>query len=76
MPGFWEIVLLLAVAVIVIGPRELPEIARTWGVFFARIQQATASARREVENAIDPDAQTERQMPPTPSPPAEPPAGA
>jgi sec-independent protein translocase protein TatB len=74
MPGFWEIVLLLAVAVIVIGPQQLPEIARTWGVFFARIRQATASARREVENAIDPDAQTDLQVPPTSYPPAEPPA--
>lgn len=57
MPGFWEIVLLLAVAVVVIGPQHLPEIAREWGAFFARIQQAAASARREVENAIDPEAQ-------------------
>ncbi len=52
--GLGELVLLLAVGILVIGPADLPELARTVGAFFLQIRQAADNARQEVQKAIDP----------------------
>ena len=53
MLGIAEMGLLLAVAIIVIGPDRLPELARTWGATFFRIRRGIDSARQEIDAAID-----------------------
>jgi len=53
MLGIAEMGLLLAVAIIVIGPDRLPELARTWGATFFRIRQGIDSARQEINTVID-----------------------
>lgn len=51
--GIWEIVLVLVVILIVLGPRRLPEIARTLGKTVRAIKKAsadlTATVSRELE---------------------------
>jgi len=51
--GIAEIGLLLAVAIIVIGPDRLPELARTWGATFSRIRRGIDAARQEINAGID-----------------------
>ncbi len=51
--GIWEILLILIVALIVLGPRRLPEIARTLGKTVRAIRKAstdlTTAVTREIE---------------------------
>ena len=64
--GIWEVLLIIVVALIVLGPRRLPEIARTLGKAVRAIKKAsadlTASISRELEETRDK---------PLPSPPRE-----
>ena len=71
--GIWEILLILVVALIVLGPRRLPEIARTLGKAVRAIRKAstdlTTSISREVEETKDkpqpPPQQIENQEAPS-----------
>jgi sec-independent protein translocase protein TatA len=62
--GIWEILLILIVVLIVLGPRRLPEIARTLGKAVRAIKKAstdfTSSITREVE-------ETKNEPPPSTS---------
>jgi Tat protein translocase TatB subunit len=55
--GIWEILLILIVILIVLGPRRLPEIARTLGRAVRAIKKAstdfTTNLTREVEETKD-----------------------
>ena len=53
MLGIAEVGLLIAVAIIVIGPDRLPELARTWGTTFFQIRQGIDAARAEIDAVID-----------------------
>ncbi|MBZ0253957.1 MAG: Sec-independent protein translocase protein TatB, partial [Candidatus Methylomirabilis sp.] len=46
--GFQEMVMILVVALIVIGPKRLPELARTLGKGLAEFRRATDDFRRSV----------------------------
>ncbi len=71
MFGIAEMGLLLAVAIIVIGPDHLPELARTWGTTFFRIKRGIDSARQEMNAVIDADVAPELPLtPPLESPEA------
>ena len=53
--GFGEWLVLLAVALMVLGPRRLPEAARTFGRFYAKFRRASEGFRRqlfELDNEI------------------------
>ncbi|MCH6567999.1 MAG: twin-arginine translocase TatA/TatE family subunit, partial [Nitrospinae bacterium] len=39
--GMQELLIVLAVALIILGPKKLPEMARTLGRAFAELQRAT-----------------------------------
>jgi len=64
--GIWEILLILIVVLVVLGPRRLPEIARTLGRAVRAIKKAstdlTTTLSRELEETKDK---------PPPSPPKE-----
>jgi sec-independent protein translocase protein TatB len=50
--GFSEIVLILVVALVVIGPEKLPKVARTLGLLTGRLQRYAASVKADVEREL------------------------
>ena len=53
MAGWSEIVLVLALALILFGPKRLPEIAEAMGKSIRKFKTATKSATDEVKREID-----------------------
>lgn len=51
--GFGEIIVVLLVALIVFGPKRLPEIGRTMGKSMREFRRATSNLKREFEDSID-----------------------
>ena len=47
--GMQEFLIVLAVALIILGPKKLPELARTLGRAFAELQRATQDLRSSVD---------------------------
>lgn len=50
--GFWELVLIGVVALIVFGPEKLPEMARTAGLWLGRGQRFLANVKRDVDREL------------------------
>ncbi len=50
--GFWELALIGVVALIVIGPEKLPEVARTVGAWIGRLRAMASHFRREFEQEL------------------------
>lgn len=50
--GFWELVLLGLVALLVLGPERLPAAARTAGFWLRKMRAMVASVRQEVEREL------------------------
>jgi len=51
--GFWEILLLLVLALVVIGPERLPGAARKAGLFVGKARRYIEGVRSEVESELD-----------------------
>lgn len=51
--SFPHILLLLAIALVVIGPKKLPDIAKTLGKMFGEFQRAADDLKREIKTASD-----------------------
>jgi len=51
--GFWEILLILILALVVIGPERLPGAARKAGYFFGKARRYIEGVRSEVESELD-----------------------
>lgn len=64
--GTWEIIIILLIAVIVIGPSKLPDAARSLGKAMGEFKRATSGVKKEFEEAIL------RDPPAKPKPPSEP----
>jgi len=47
--GPWEIVLILLIALLVVGPKRLPELMRDLGKFLAQFRSVTDDMRRELQ---------------------------
>jgi sec-independent protein translocase protein TatB len=47
--GILELILIFVVAVIVLGPKQLPEAARTIGVWFYRLKDSAQSVQTDLE---------------------------
>jgi Tat protein translocase TatB subunit len=60
--GIWEIVLVLVVILIVLGPRRLPEIARTLGKTVRAIRKASADLTATVSRELE---ETKSETPPS-----------
>lgn len=61
--GFWEIAIILAVALIVLGPSKLPELARGLGKGLREFRKATEDFKSTIEDEVnrpDPRAQQRR----------------
>lgn len=53
--GFWELVIIAIIALIIIGPERLPQFARDAGRFIAKIRKYVQNAKRELEKELDLD---------------------
>jgi Tat protein translocase TatB subunit len=63
--GIWEIVVILAVALIVLGPRRLPHMARQLGRALREFRRATNELRYSIDEATG-----EHRGPPAPTAPS------
>ncbi len=51
--GFWEILLILVLALVIIGPERLPAAARKAGYFVGKARRYIEGVRSEVESELD-----------------------
>jgi sec-independent protein translocase protein TatB len=54
-PGFWEIVFLGVLALLIFGPQRLPEVARNLGKAVARFKEEASSTVDELKRAAELD---------------------
>ena len=50
--GFWEILLIAVVALIVVGPERLPRLVRVTGLWIGRAQASLQSIRNEISSEL------------------------
>ena len=50
--GFWEVILTMVIALIVVGPERLPRVARTTGLWIGKIRGFVASVKTEIEHEL------------------------
>lgn len=64
--GGWEIVLILAMALLLFGSKKLPELAKGLGQGIKEFKKATREVTDEVHNAMDetPVSSPQRTLPP------------
>jgi len=53
--GFWELVLIAVVALVVIGPERLPRIARVAGLWVGKARRTLASVKHEIDRELKAD---------------------
>ena len=53
--GFQEILLILVLALLIFGPRKLPEIGRTLGKSLGEFRRATSELKRSIEQEVRTD---------------------
>ncbi|NLT20026.1 MAG: twin-arginine translocase TatA/TatE family subunit [Syntrophomonadaceae bacterium] len=53
--GPWELMLILLVAVIVVGPGKLPEVARGMGKAMGEFKRATSGVKKEFSDMMNTD---------------------
>jgi sec-independent protein translocase protein TatB len=53
--GFWELVIIALVALVIIGPERLPEFARDAGRIVRKIRNFIQRAKRELEKELELD---------------------
>jgi len=67
-----HILLLLVIALVVIGPKNLPDIAKTLGKMFGEFQRAADDLKREIKTTTDlspkpePEQKKQEDTPPEP----------
>ena len=61
-----ELVLILVLALIVFGPRRLPEIGKSMGRLLSEFRKASHDFQRTIEDEVE----AEKYKPPVPEPPA------
>lgn len=50
--GFWELALVMLVALVVIGPERLPPLARTIGLWLGKGRQLVRSVKADIEREL------------------------
>ena len=53
--GFWEIILILMVALIVVGPERLPGLARTAGLWIGKAKRFVTEVKAEIDQELATD---------------------
>jgi Sec-independent protein translocase protein TatA len=68
--SMWELVLILVVALIVLGPRQLTETAKVVGRLYRELQRMTSDLRSTID--LDLSSSSSSHRPPTYQPPPQP----
>jgi TatA/E family protein of Tat protein translocase len=69
--GFQELLLILVLALLIFGPKKLPEVGRTIGRGMAEFRRATSDLKRTIETEVDlEDRKPRLASTPAPSPAA------
>jgi sec-independent protein translocase protein TatA len=63
--GFWEIVLILIIALIVLGPNKLPDVARTLGKTLRSLRKATSDFTTVLTKEMNTEEKTHPPQPKT-----------
>jgi sec-independent protein translocase protein TatB len=50
--GFWELVIIALVALLIVGPERLPELAQNAGRIIKKVRSFIQSTKREVEKEL------------------------
>lgn len=50
--GFWELAIIMIVALLVIGPERLPRVARTVGLWLGRARSAFNSVKADIDREL------------------------
>lgn len=66
--GFWELVLVFGMGLMILGPERLPKVAAQVGRWVNRARRTASQLRRQLEAEIDLD-EKPRYKPPPPKPP-------
>jgi len=53
--GFQELVIIFVVALLVFGPKRLPELAKTMGKWMAEIKRGVYIAKSQIDNELNVD---------------------
>ena len=53
--GFWEIIFLLVITLLVVGPERLPRIARTAGLWVGKMRGFVASVKADIDQELAAD---------------------
>jgi len=66
--GFQELVIIFVVALLVVGPKKLPELAKTMGKWMTEIKRGVYIAKSQIENELNvdyklPDEDTIKNLP-------------
>ncbi len=51
--GFWELVTLAAIALLIVGPERIPKVARDTGQLIGRCRRFINNARHELERELE-----------------------
>ena len=51
--GFWELFFLFLLALFVLGPEKLPEVASYLGRQFGKLQRYFSSVKNQIDNEVD-----------------------
>jgi TatA/E family protein of Tat protein translocase len=68
--GFPELIVIFVIALIIFGPRKLPEIGKSLGKSLAEFKKASNELRSTLEEEIRIEEQREQVKAPAPPPPA------
>lgn len=60
--GIGEILVILAIALIVLGPKEIPKVARTIGRIMRDIQRTTDELRRTIDSEFEEEEDTRHRQ--------------
>lgn len=63
-----EIIFILVIALIVFGPRKLPEMGKSLGKMMAEFRKASADFKRTVEDEVEAEKYTQASLPPAAAP--------
>jgi len=69
-----ELMVIFVIGLVVLGPKKLPELARTLGKSLAEFRRASNDLRREFMNATEDADLSQPLLAPRTTPPATPPA--
>ena len=50
--GFWELVFIAIIALLVVGPERLPKIARTAGLWLGKMRGFVSSVKRDIDHEL------------------------